>query len=378
MARSGAPSSEALAFLATMARQRRGTGTMRRRGNRWECRIRLAEGQVSFYGRTQAEAQAKADEARRERRFVASHAPTTRDWLATWLGLIRGSVAVATWRTYERHGRLYIVPSIGDVRVDVMTPEDVDRLHAYASRRVTGNTSAQIHRTLSIALNAASRRGYRVTGALQAVDRPRTTKREIVPLTWDEVAQLLVAAKGDPFEGAYALAVLHGLREGEILGLRWEFIDLQRRTVRVAASVTTDHDGVRTLTSPKTDRGRRTLDLSQPVVEALMRTPRRGALVWPAEDGSPMARSTFYKRWLQMCERAELRPVRFHDLRHSAATLAIGDGVPIQLVSKMLGHATPGFTYNTYAHVDAAGMSAVVDRINARFGPRVRIVEKTL
>lgn len=79
-----------------------------------------------------------------------------------------------------------------------------------------------------------------------------------------------------------------------------------------------------------------------------------------------------------MCERAELRPVRFHDLRHSAATLAIGDGVPIQLVSKMLGHATPGFTYNTYAHVDAAGMSAVVDRINARFGPRVRIVEKTL
>lgn len=68
--------------------------------------------------------------------------------------------------------------------------------------------------------------------------------------------------------------------------------------------------------------------------------------------------------------------MRFHDLRHTAATLAIADGVPIQIVSKMLGHSSAGFTYNTYAHADAAGTAAMVDRINARFGPRVRVVEK--
>lgn len=227
---------------------------MRRRGNRWECRIRVAGHQVSVYGRTQAEAQAKADEARRERRLVVSQSPMLRDWFARWLELIRDAVASSTWATYERHGRIYIAPAIGDVRLDRLAPGDIDRLHAQAARRVSANTVGQVHRTLSIALRAARRRGYRVTSALEAVDKPKRRTHEITPLSWPEVERLLEAAEGDPFEAAYALAVLHGLRQGELLGLRWEHVDLARRTLRVAGNATVDREGSRTVTSPKTDR----------------------------------------------------------------------------------------------------------------------------
>ena len=313
---------------------------MRRRGNRWECRIRVGGRQISLYGRTQAEAQAKADEARRDGQLTGSQSPKVRDWFARWLVLARDSVASSTWATYERHGRLYIAPSVGDVRLDLLRPDDIDKLQAYAARRVSSNTVAQVHRTLAIALSAARKRGYRVTSAVSMVEKPKVTKREISPLSWAEVEQLLVAAEGDRFEAAYALAVLHGLREGELLGLRWECIDLTRRTLRVAGAATVDLTGKRVVSSPKTDRARRTLELSDRCMNALVRTPRVGNLVWPGSDGQPLARSTFYKRWLEMCDRAGMRRVRFHDLRHSAATLAIADGVPIQLVSKMLGHAS--------------------------------------
>src|SRR5206468_12973675 len=108
--------------------------------------------------------------------------------------LIRESVAASTWLAYERHSRLYLLPALGDRRLDALVPEDIDKLHAYAARRVLGNTSGQIHRTLAITLNAARKRGYRVSDALQAVGRPKGKKREIVPLTWEEVEQLLSAA----------------------------------------------------------------------------------------------------------------------------------------------------------------------------------------
>ena len=355
-------------------RQLRGTGTIRRRGNRWECRIRVAGQQISVYRRTQTEAQAKADEARREHRQIRSQTPTVREWLGHWLERTRDALAVSTWTTYERHGRRYIVPVIGDVRLDMLTPDHIDRLHANAARRVSGNSVAQVHRTLSIALNAAGKREHRVSSAHRVVERAKSRKREITPLRWHEVGQLLLAAEGDAFEAAYALAVLHGLREGELLGLRWEHLDLTRRTLRAAGTATVNRLGQRVVTSPKTDRARRTLELSYRCVTALIRTPRVGQLVWPGSDGGPIARSTFYKPWLQMCDRADIRRVRFADLRHTAATLAIGDGVPIQLVSKMLGQASPGFTYKTYAHADPSGTAAIVDRINARFGACVRVV----
>jgi integrase len=132
-------------------------------------------------------------------------------------------------------------------------------------------------------------------------------------LTRAEVDDLLEAAYGDPLEGLYVLAVTLGMREGELLGLRWQNVDLRARR--------------------------------------------------------PMPEQTLYsRRWIPLRKRAKIRPVSFHALRHTAATLALEDGQPPHVVAAMLGHASVATTLRLYAHVTHASTEALVDAIDARFG----------
>lgn len=355
----------------------RGTGSVRKKGKRYQYRVSIDGQRFSFSGRTPAEAQAKALEARKEHRIAATHEPTVRDWFATWLTVLRdgGRVADQTWATYARHGRLYIVPAIGDLRLDALRLSHIDTLHAYAARRVSGTTSAQIHRTLTIALNAALARGHQISAAVRTAERPRGDKRHITTLNREEIERLLAAAHNDALEAAYALAVLLGVRRGELLGLRWEHVDLERRRIRIAGNATVDRNGKRVITAPKTATARRTLPLPELCIDALRRTPRVGELVWPGRDGGPIASSTFDKRWKEMTKSAGIRPVNFHALRHTAATLALQDDrISPHIVAAMLGHSSVAFTLATYAHVTHASAEAVVDAIDSRYGPRLRVV----
>jgi len=187
---------------------------------------------------------------------------------------------------------------------------------------------------------------------------------------------LLDAARGDPFEAAYVLAVTLGMREGELLGLRWTHIDLVARRLAVVGNATRALDGTRVVTPPKTKAGKRTLRLPSVAVEALMRTARDPAsdLVWPGPNGVPWPQQRFGWRWMAMRKRAGIRAVTFHALRHTAATLALEDGQSPHVVAAMLGHASVATTLSLYAHATDASQESLVDAIDARYGPRLRVV----
>ncbi len=352
---------------------RRGTGSARQRNGHWEVR-KLVDGQSrSFRGETLAEAQALADAAARQP-TLSTVSPTIRDWFVEWLTRKQTSVRPQTYFAYEAHARLHIVPAIGQVRLDAVTPAHIDKLHAELSRKVGGTTAHHVHMTLSAALNAAERRGVRITDAMRAVDPPRRANTEIKTLTREEVSRLLRAARGDPLEALYVLAVTLGIREGELLGLSWQQVDLTRRRLIIKDNATRTLDGARDITEPKTAAGRRILRLPTIAVHALARTPHMGQLVWPGPNEQPLPASTFYKRWMTIRRRAGIRPVSFHALRHTAATLAIEGGQPLQAVAKMLGHSTVTTTMRLYVHATDASTESLADFIDFQYGPGLRLV----
>jgi integrase len=181
-----------------------------------------------------------------------------------------------------------------------------------------------------------------------AVTPPRPTKPEITPLTAEQVKMLLAAARGDRLEALYVLAVTTGMRIGEMLGLKWSDVDLSAGTLQVRRTVAADG----TANAPKTASSRRTVRLSRLAIRALNKHPRSAEWVFASTAGTPVGICNFHKNsWRPLLTRAGLPHRRVHDLRHTAATLMLSHGVPVKVVSEMLGHADVSTTLSIYAHV---------------------------
>ena len=201
--------------------------------------------------------------------------------------------------------------------------------------------------------------------ATEAVKPPQVRREEIHPLTPVQVKTLFEAAKGDRLESLYVLAVTTGLRQGELLGLKWDDVDMEAGTLQVRRTLTTAKGGP-VLSAPKTKASRRTVKLSKTALEALRSHLtrqledidrvgslwRENGLIFASEVGEPLDRREIStRRFKPLLERAGLPRVRFHDLRHTCATLLLSKNVNPKIVSEMLGHATIAITLDTYSHV---------------------------
>jgi integrase len=198
-----------------------------------------------------------------------------------------------------------------------------------------------------------------------AVDPPRVVTPEMRPLSPAQARTLLEAAKSNRLEALYVLAVTTGMRQGELLGLKWGDVDLKCGTVRVRRTLTLAKGGPR-LTEPKTKGSRRQIRLTASAVAALERHranqdgegAARGhnwkdqGLVFCSRRGTPIRRDNLHsKSWKPLLGRAGLPDTRFHDLRHTCATLLLTKGVHPKIVSEMLGHSSIAITLDTYSHV---------------------------
>ena len=199
-----------------------------------------------------------------------------------------------------------------------------------------------------------------------AVDPPRVHREEIQPLSPIQARAFLQAAQEDRLEALYVLAIHCGLRQGELLGLRWEDIDLDAGTLQVRRTLTAAK-GDRVFTAPKTVKSRRNLRLTAGAIDALRGHYQRQlkererlaglwqdqGLIFASEVGTPMNRHNLLNRSFKpLLRRAGLpHSVRFHDLRHTCATLLLGMGVHPKVVQELLGHSNVSITLDTYSHV---------------------------
>lgn len=290
---------------------------------------------------------------------------TTSAFLEEWLGSIVHSVRPRTWHRYAEYIRLHIVPTLGACPIEAVTPREIQSL--YSSKIAAGlspRSVLHLHRVLHRALAQAQRWGVVDDNAAALVDPPRPEPREMRALSPDEARRLLAAAQGDRLEALYTLAITTGMRQGELLGLRWHEVSLEARSIRVTGSLQyVPGRGLR-VSAPKTARSRRNVLISEIAAEALRKHLEQqrleqahmddwedNDLVFPNRVGRAMYATNLLDRsFARLLQRAGLPRVRFHDLRHTAATLLLGQGVHPKVVSEMLGHTNTSITLDLYSH----------------------------
>jgi integrase len=262
--------------------------------------------------------------------------------------------------------RLHICPVLGNLKLKDLTPTHVrglcrEKLDAGLSPR----TVQYVHVTLHKALKQAVMDGLIPRNVTEAVKPPQVRREEMRPLAPEQVKVLLHATREDRLQALYVLAVTTGLRQGELLGLKWEDVDLEAGTLQVRRTLATGKGGPQ-LTAPKTKGSRRTVRLIQNAVNALRSHLKRqlgeidragslwreNGLIFASETGDPLDRRyVTTHRFKPLLKRAGLPQIRFHDLRHTCATVLLGSNVNPKIVSEMLGHASIAITLDTYSHV---------------------------
>jgi integrase len=359
-------------------RGRRGEGgitkhTTKNGSTFWEVRITFENGvRKSWYAKTRREADQILTKAKRERDLGALVAyderQTVAQYLTSWLDTVKSSGAKARgFVRYESDVRLHLIPAIGALKLAKLTPQHLQRLYAATVDAGYSPASvAHLHAVIHAALDQAVRHNVVGRNVADLVKAPRAEASEMRILTKEQVEQLLVAAADDRLFALYLLAVRTGMRQGELLALQWADVDLEQHFCQVRHTLSYSTGATWHLTAPKTKKSRRRVDLSPSVVEALrlhrhrQRVERLAAGAdWNAADfvfctpvGAPWRGTHIYARhFLPLLRRAKLPAVRFHDLRHTCASLLLQAHVDIKIVSELLGHSSVAITWDRYTHI---------------------------
>ena len=269
----------------------------------------------------------------------------------------------------------HIVPTLGATKVAKLTPADVDRLmSAKLDAGLSVSTVRRIRAVLAQALDQGVRWGSVARNVASLTRGPRVTRQEGRTLTPEQARSLLETLHGHRNEALYALMLSTGLRRGEALGLRWDDVDLDAGTVSVRRQLKREGGSLVTADT-KTARSRRSVNLPEQMVVTLRRhraaqAAERLALgdawvdsgfVFTTTIGTPIDPRNLYREFQKICRAAGLGDWHPHELRHSAASLMLAQGVKLQVVSEVLGHSSIRMTADVYGHILAPDRKAAAD-----------------
>ena len=358
-----------------MGRRGNGEGSIsRRKDGRWEAKYtaHTADGpkRRALYGKTRKEAADKLAKALADRASgytFETENMSVGEYLDRWLeDSDQGSVRPSTYERHEQIVRLHLKPALGRVKLSKLTPAHLQGLYRdKLDSELSPATVQKIHTVLHKALMQALKWNMIPRNAANAVKVPRLALEEMHPLSPDEARKLIEAVRGDKLEALYVLAVHTGMRQGELLALKWEDVNLNEGVIRIRRTLVRSRGGI-ALGEPKTKGSRRTVYLTGAAVEALQShleqqledIERLGdlyrdyGLVFTSGVGTLINPSNLRRRaFAPLLQRAGLPQIRFHNLRHTCATLLLSHNIHPKYVQELLGHATVAITLDIYSHM---------------------------
>jgi integrase len=297
---------------------------------------------------------------------------TVGDFMRRWLDNAAG-LSPKTLERYRELAERQIIPHLGSERLDGLKPDQIREWHGKLLRTVSAQTVLHAHRLLKCAVKHVAP----AANAIAKCKPPKPDDREMKILTADQIADVRQKLQGNGLLPIVELALATGMRRGELLALRWGDVDLDAAALGVERSVEETRTGLR-IKPPKTKRGRRNISLP-PEAVSLLRAhkvqqmeirialgqgrPINETLVFGTIEGELLSPDNLSRDWRRICRAKKLPLVRFHDLRHTHASILIGKGVDILTISRRLGHYKPSVTLDTYGHLikgaDAAAAAAI-------------------
>lgn len=376
-----------------MARKRaNGDGSIRKRKDgRWEGRYVVGRdpdtGKMvtkNVLGKTQAEVKEKLRKAidnSRQLDYTKEGKYTVGQWLDEWFdAYAKVKVRASSHQTYKGYIENHIKPNIGDIPIEkltslrlqkfyrkLLTEGRVPRIESENQPKgLSAKTVRNIHQVISSAMSMAVKHKLILSNPAEGCELPKVEHKEMHTIPAEQLGAFLREAKESGVYELYYLDLATGLRRGELLGLKWDDIDLDQGVIHVRRQVYRIDGEVREVPL-KTKHSYRSISISKDAVELLreMKTRRVSEYVFPSPTGGPISPDSVLHMLHRVLKRAGLPSMRFHDLRHSFATLALQNGVDIKTVSGMLGHFSAGFTLDTYAHVTTAAQKEAANTMGS-------------
>jgi integrase len=317
--------------------------------------------------------------------------PTLAEYLEYWLHQsVKPRVRPLTFAGYSVNIHKHLVPTLGKIRIDRLTPQDVqEMINGRLTAGFSPKTVAYVHQVLRTALELARRWELIDRNVASMVDPPHRERPKIHPMDPSEARHFLDSLHGHRLEALFAVALALGLRQGEALGLQWDDVDLGAGSLSVRHQLQRI-DGRLILVEPKTERSRRTIAIPSSVIDRLREHEARqlaeklwsgskwtdSAFVFTNRNGGPLEARRVIDEFHKALNAAGMPRIRFHDLRHSCATLLLVQGVSPRVVMDILGHSEIAMTMDTYSHVVPELQRDAANRMDSLLSERTASSER--
>lgn len=369
-----------------MRKKANGEGSIRKRPDGvWEGRFYVDGKRKSVYGSTKTEARKLLTRAMNDvdnDTYVDETNMTVAQWMDTWLNDYV-QVRPSTRKRYELDIRLHINPVLGKIKLKELTAMQVQRLYSSRKETMSPKSIHNLHGVLHNALKAAVDMDLLRQNVTDKCRLPKVMQPEMYPLVDDDTVAFLKAIEGEEFRDLFMFDMFTGLRECEVVGLTWDCVDFSRNTIRVYRQLintsTSKNRGQYAFSPLKNGKSRviepaaQIMDLLRKVKEDQDENARRlksayenkDNLVFTYPNGHHISNHTVYNHFKRIVREIGRPQVRFHDLRHTFATLSAANGANMKTVSVTMGHATVAFTLDRYGHVSNAMRTDAANKMTA-------------